>query len=123
MKGDLLTWLAVQFDVYDESTNGVLYLKLLKVVNKIINIFYYILLLYVYSISLFNQDSIIVVLVIILTYRMILLSMYILIITFGMGKNLNSFAKNTSIKKVLQFSNQLVFNENMPQKKSNKKTV
>jgi hypothetical protein len=70
-----------------------------------------------------NQDSIIVVLVIILTYRMILLSIYILIITFGMGKNLNSFAKNTSIKKVLQFSNQLVFNENMPQKKSNKKTV
>jgi len=39
MKGDLLTWLAVQFDVYDESTNGVLYVKLLKVVNKITNIF------------------------------------------------------------------------------------
>ena len=55
MKGDLLTWLAVQFDVYDESTNGVLYVKLLKVVNKIINIFYYILLLYVYSISLFKS--------------------------------------------------------------------
>ena len=42
MKGDLLTWLAVQFDVYDESTNGLLYVKLLKVIDKIINIFYYI---------------------------------------------------------------------------------
>ena len=54
MKGDLLTWLAVQFDVYDESTNGVLYLKLLKVVHKtIIILFSFLLTLNILKILLF----------------------------------------------------------------------